>query len=84
MAFAELKVSDLEEIPPTSQPSYQTRPTTSGSQQGSLLGVPGSSYGRNLSSFGSSYGNTDKGENKGGTIGRGVASAWSRSTSSLY
>ena len=87
MDFAELKVSDLEEIHLPSEPSYQTRPKTSGSQQGSLLSVPSSSYGRSLSGTTSpSQKSNERGSNKNSTAtaGRDVASAWSRSTSSLF
>ena len=87
MDFAELKVSDLEEIHLPSEPTYNTRPTTSGSQQGSLLSVPTSSYGRSLSGSSTAQKLSNKSSNNNNTpttTGRDVASAWGRSTSSLY
>ena len=85
--FAELKVSDLEEIHLPSEPSYQTRPTTSSSsEQGSLLSVPPSSYGRSLSGPNErskrSASRTST-QSRGGA-GRDVASAWNRSTTSMF
>ena len=88
--FAELKVSDLEEIHLPSEPSYQKRPTTSASsQQGSLLSVPPpSSYGRSLSGPNE---RSERGASRTSTKIRGsgvrdVSSAWNRprSTTSMY
>ena len=85
MDFAELKVSDLEEIHPISSPSYQTKSSTSGSQTSTLLSVPPSSYGRSLSGSEKAFGNANKNDNKRSTSERNINSAWgNRSTSSLY
>ena len=84
MDFAELKVSDLEEIHLPSEPSYQTRPTTSKSQQGSLLNVPSANYGRSISGPQGSANRSSTRGNNITTTRRDVASAWNRSTTSLF
>ena len=86
--FAELKVSDLEEIHLPSEPSYQARPATSASsKQGSLLNVPpASSYGRSLSGPNE---RSQRSASRTSTKSRGdhvrdVSSAWNRSTTSMF
>ena len=84
MDFAELKVSDLEEIHLPSEPTYNTRPTTSGSQQSSRLNVPSASYGRSVSGPQRSANRSSNRISTGTATGRDVASAWNRSTTSLF
>ena len=81
--FAELKVSDLEEIQLPSEPFFQTRPSTPQSQKSSMLSVPSTGHGKSSSSFSSVKKNTEAKKNKSSSS-RDVTSAWSRSTSSIF
>ena len=81
--FAELKVSDLEEIQLPSEPFFQTRPSTSQSQKSSMLSVPSTGHGKSSSSFSSVQKKTEAKKNKSSSS-RDVTSAWSRSTSSIF
>ena len=71
LSFAELKVSDLEDMHDTTSMSVETPQQTKAQQAGSLLSVPHSAEET-----------ADKG--KPGAGGRDVTSAWSRSPSALF
>ena len=81
--FAELKVSDLEEIQLPSEPFFQTRPSTSQSQKSSMLTVPSAGNGKSSNNFNSAQKKPEAKKNKPSSS-RDVTSAWSRSTSSIF
>ena len=83
MDFAELKVSDLEEIQLPSEPLFQTRPSTSQSRKSSMLSVPSTGNEKGSSSFNSVQKKPEAKKNKPSSS-RDVTSAWSRSTSSIF